>query len=251
MKKDITIGELAKLMHLSTHQIRYFEEKGVLSPKYIDDNGYRMYGTHEIYKLAHILYLRELDISVNDIKHQFNSNDDSHFIDIMQQSLERITEEIKKLKKLKAKTEKHIDIGKHRNAYYNRFVIKQKPERLLYEYIKAENNYNVTARDMLDLYKNHFSDYSITLADYTHYYICSEKPGKNLTKHILPSGDYLCFLSTFSEERPIKKGINDFFRYAYKKSIKLTGKLIFIEMASFSMMHNRGIDAQIQMLIEP
>ncbi|WP_431188268.1 MerR family transcriptional regulator [Clostridiisalibacter paucivorans] len=33
---------MAKLMNVSTHQIRYFEKKGVLLPDLIDDNGYRL-----------------------------------------------------------------------------------------------------------------------------------------------------------------------------------------------------------------
>jgi DNA-binding transcriptional MerR regulator len=44
MNKDIKIGELAVLLKVSIHQIRYFEEKGVLLSKYKDENGYRMYG---------------------------------------------------------------------------------------------------------------------------------------------------------------------------------------------------------------
>lgn len=44
MKHEITISELAKLMNVSVHQIRYFEEKGVLEPAYTDNNLYRIYG---------------------------------------------------------------------------------------------------------------------------------------------------------------------------------------------------------------
>jgi DNA-binding transcriptional MerR regulator len=68
MKDEITISELAKLMQISVHQIRYFEEKGVLMPTYIADNQYRMYGIDEIYRLAHILLLRKMGLSVQVIK---------------------------------------------------------------------------------------------------------------------------------------------------------------------------------------
>jgi DNA-binding transcriptional MerR regulator len=68
MKDEITISELAKLMQVSVHQIRYFEEKGILMPAYIADNQYRMYGIDEIYRLAHILLLRKMGLSVQVIK---------------------------------------------------------------------------------------------------------------------------------------------------------------------------------------
>lgn len=56
MKKGITIGQLAKLMNVSTHQIRYFEKKGVLLPDLIDENSYRIYGIKEIYIYYHTFY---------------------------------------------------------------------------------------------------------------------------------------------------------------------------------------------------
>ncbi|WP_339286998.1 MerR family transcriptional regulator [Paenibacillus sp. FSL R5-0486] len=68
MSDEITISELAKLMKVSVHQIRYFEEKGVLAPAYIAENQYRMYGVDEIYRLSHILLLRKMGLSVQMIK---------------------------------------------------------------------------------------------------------------------------------------------------------------------------------------
>ncbi len=62
MKSEITISELAKLMNVSVHQIRYFEEKGVLLPAYIDNNQYRMYSMDQVYQLAHILLLRNYNV---------------------------------------------------------------------------------------------------------------------------------------------------------------------------------------------
>lgn len=68
MKSEITISELAKLMNVSVHQIRYFEEKGVLEPAYTDNNQYRMYSIEQVYQLAHILLLRKLGVPVHSIK---------------------------------------------------------------------------------------------------------------------------------------------------------------------------------------
>lgn len=68
MKDEITISELANLMQVSVHQIRYFEEKGVLQPAYTGENQYRMYGMDEVYRLAHILLLRKMGLSVQMIK---------------------------------------------------------------------------------------------------------------------------------------------------------------------------------------
>ncbi|WP_458127067.1 MerR family DNA-binding transcriptional regulator [Paenibacillus sp. Z3-2] len=56
-------------MGVSVHQIRYFEEKGILLPSYIDENQYRMYSLDEMYQqLAHILLLRKVGLSVQAIR---------------------------------------------------------------------------------------------------------------------------------------------------------------------------------------
>ncbi|MNO93029.1 hypothetical protein D3C76_846170 [compost metagenome] len=39
-------------MNVSVHQIRYFEEKGVLIPAFIDNSQYRMYSIDQVYQLA-------------------------------------------------------------------------------------------------------------------------------------------------------------------------------------------------------
>lgn len=67
-RQEMTISELARLMQVSVHQIRYFEEQQVLLPAYTEANGYRMYGLDEIYRLAHILLLRQLGLSVAEIR---------------------------------------------------------------------------------------------------------------------------------------------------------------------------------------
>ncbi|WP_241781647.1 MerR family transcriptional regulator [Paenibacillus sp. DMB5] len=48
MQKEITISELARLMQVSVHQIRYFEEKELLLPAYTDSNQYRKYSIDQI-----------------------------------------------------------------------------------------------------------------------------------------------------------------------------------------------------------
>lgn len=52
------------MMQVSVHQIRYFEEKGVLMPSYSDDNKYRMYGIEQVYQLSEVLLLRKLGMPV-------------------------------------------------------------------------------------------------------------------------------------------------------------------------------------------
>lgn len=97
MNHYITIGELSKLMNVSVHQIRYFEEKEILFPAYTDSNQYRMYGMNEIYQLAQILLLRKLNVPVSTINKSMNNFTKNDYHQLLEQSLSKINSEINQL----------------------------------------------------------------------------------------------------------------------------------------------------------
>jgi len=70
-----TINKLAKLAGISTRTLRYYDERGLLSPERVSSNGYRIYGQKEIDKLQHILFYRELGLPLEEIKQIVTSED--------------------------------------------------------------------------------------------------------------------------------------------------------------------------------
>jgi DNA-binding transcriptional MerR regulator len=65
---EYTVLKLGKLAGVSTRTLRYYDEIGLLTPGRITESGYRVYGEKEIDKLQQILFFRELDMSLADIK---------------------------------------------------------------------------------------------------------------------------------------------------------------------------------------
>ena len=65
---EYTVSKLAKLAGISTRTLRYYDQFGLLSSARTSENGYRLYGSNEIDRLQHILFYRELDMSLEDIK---------------------------------------------------------------------------------------------------------------------------------------------------------------------------------------
>ena len=61
------INEVESITKLSKKSIRYYEQLGLITPKR-DDNDYRIYDEENIKELKTIKFLRELNVSVNDIK---------------------------------------------------------------------------------------------------------------------------------------------------------------------------------------
>ena len=65
---EYTVLKLGKLAGISTRTLRYYDEIGLLSPMKTTASGYRVYGEKEVDALQQILYYRELDLSLTDIK---------------------------------------------------------------------------------------------------------------------------------------------------------------------------------------
>jgi DNA-binding transcriptional MerR regulator len=65
---EYTVLKLGKLAGISTRTLRYYDEIGLLSPMKVTASGYRVYGENEVDALQQILYYRELDLSLTDIK---------------------------------------------------------------------------------------------------------------------------------------------------------------------------------------
>lgn len=62
------INELVKLSGLSARTLRYYDEIGLLRPSAVSGNGYRQYSQGDIDRLQQILFYRELDFKLEEIK---------------------------------------------------------------------------------------------------------------------------------------------------------------------------------------
>ena len=65
---DYTVKQLADLAGVSARTLHYYEEIGLLKPAAHGENGYRYYDEAAVFRLQQILFFRELDFSLNEIK---------------------------------------------------------------------------------------------------------------------------------------------------------------------------------------
>ena len=66
--KDYSVKQVAKLSGVSVRTLHHYDEVGLLKPACIGENGYRYYGRKELLRLQQILFHRELDFSLDEIK---------------------------------------------------------------------------------------------------------------------------------------------------------------------------------------
>lgn len=63
-----SVKKLAKLAGISVRTLHVYDQKNLLKPHGRTEAGYRYYGQDELYRLQQILFYKELDFSLDDIK---------------------------------------------------------------------------------------------------------------------------------------------------------------------------------------
>lgn len=72
---NYTVKQLADLAGVSPRTLHYYDEIGLLAPERIGDNGYRYYGEGAVLRLQQILFYRELDMPLMEIKRLMGRSD--------------------------------------------------------------------------------------------------------------------------------------------------------------------------------
>lgn len=61
---------------LSIKTLRYYEKKEISKPVFVDkDNGYRYYDSKQLSEVSKILFLKQIGLSIKDIKNVLNGQD--------------------------------------------------------------------------------------------------------------------------------------------------------------------------------
>ncbi|SDM51446.1 DNA-binding transcriptional regulator, MerR family [Paenibacillus jilunlii] len=75
MKQTWKVGELARLTGLTIRTLRYYDQIDLFAPSGYSDSGHRLYTEADIVRLQQILSLKELGLSLEEIKTVLTGND--------------------------------------------------------------------------------------------------------------------------------------------------------------------------------
>ncbi|MCD1257410.1 MerR family transcriptional regulator [Paenibacillus athensensis] len=71
-----TVKEVAELSGATVKTLHHYHKIGLLAPREISEAGYRLYGSRELERLQEILFYRELDFSLDEIKQLLDGQPD-------------------------------------------------------------------------------------------------------------------------------------------------------------------------------
>lgn len=103
-QKLFSIGDVAKLFHLSVSSLRHYEDVGLLIPEYTDpDSGYRYYGARQFEVLNSIRYLRALDMPLSEIADFLSNREIERMEEKLQSQKKAVIEKQEELKRIERK----------------------------------------------------------------------------------------------------------------------------------------------------
>ncbi|KQL43613.1 MerR family transcriptional regulator [Brevibacillus choshinensis] len=99
MKRQWKVGELAKMAGITIRTLRFYDQIGLFSPSGYSPSGYRLYTEKDISRLQQILSLKELGLSLEQIK-AVMAGDQLSLSDIVTIQIDSLKENIRMQQKL-------------------------------------------------------------------------------------------------------------------------------------------------------
>ena len=109
MKQYFKIGEIAELFDLNIRTLRYYDQIDLVKPEFTEpSSGYRYYSTAQFEPLNTIRYLRDLGMSLDDIRSFLRGRDTGAMQDMMRAQLEEVNQRQRDLDLIRRKLQTRL-----------------------------------------------------------------------------------------------------------------------------------------------
>ncbi len=107
--EKLTIGQMARINHVSEQTLRLYDRMGILKPNDINkQTGYRYYSIRQCAHLDMIQYMKSMGMSLDMIKEQLGKGDVIMFREVLQHQLRHLDKKIKELKQIQEAVKRSI-----------------------------------------------------------------------------------------------------------------------------------------------
>lgn len=108
-----SIGEMAKIFHLSVSSLHHYEALGLVTPEYVDPStNYRYYSVRQFEPLNTIRYLRALDMPLTEIADFLQNRDVEVIEEKLRAQKAAVVQKQKELKRIERKLDARLSSSK-------------------------------------------------------------------------------------------------------------------------------------------
>lgn len=240
MNRLFTIGQFAALHEINKKTLMWYDEIGLLKPACIKENGYRYYNYQQSSTLETILMLRELNVSLEEIKQFMENRTIDRFDGLLREKIKELDQTISHLKSVqKILTNHQQDMETLRSLDVSSMCLIEKPEHYLVavqmsgqETFEQEIEQVIAETKKYRLRRLHDASYGSMLPvehllqgrfqEYTALYIEMPDPVSAKGLHLQPAGTYLRAFCKGSWDR-IPDRYKEILAYAKKQGLSLQG----------------------------
>lgn len=159
MSKLLSIGTVAKIKGVSVKMLRYYDEIGLLKPRYVDpQTGYRYYESNQLLFIEFITFFRRGGASLEEISTACKDDDPlaiadfaAHQIENVQYQIDMLNESIVSYRELRDKIYTDMAHAKNKGVYWQRI-----PERNVIKH--NISNKIITEDDIYDFFWNVYKE---------------------------------------------------------------------------------------------
>lgn len=208
MAQDLLmIGELAKLLNVSTHTLRFYEKKGLIIPTQVTEKGYRLYDFNALSTLEEILLLRSFDMPLETIETYLSNKSADSYVAYLANIETAIDERIDLLNATKQVVARNKNLVHEFNTNHSALTIQHLPERQLLHIKHISNPFKMELgeKEFYDILSSKYGQYHIQQSSDIAYVSTDNGTDLYLILHpidaksldasmifVAPEGPYLC-----------------------------------------------------------
>lgn len=124
-KMMLHTGEFARLVGVNKKTLHYYDAQGVFRPDSVAENGYRCYSMRQLYTFHMIRMLREMGLSLEEIRSYLQERTPERFADLLQEQQIWLKKEIRRYERM-------------RRIVINQLALLQTAKELCYDEVQEE-----------------------------------------------------------------------------------------------------------------
>lgn len=162
---EYNIKEVSNILNISREMIRYYEKKGMISPKRKEKNNYRSYDTMDIFFLMEAIQYQGWNINIRSIKGLKEENYYDQIVSYLQNYYNELTEDIDYKMLLLKRISQVTDRNKTGRYNLGNYWVKRIPERYFFHVVTGEGDNYERICLLEEMSKVLFSDTNIPFWD--------------------------------------------------------------------------------------